>query len=57
MPTTIQLDSELVEGGELRARAMGTTLDALIEEGLRAVLAERDRDRDRDEPNHLPEDR
>jgi hypothetical protein len=41
MRTTINLPDALVEMAKQRARAQGRTFTSLVEEGLRAVLAER----------------
>ncbi|MBA3373605.1 MAG: type II toxin-antitoxin system VapB family antitoxin [Euzebyaceae bacterium] len=40
MKTTLNLDDELLRRAKLRAAAKGTTLTALVEEGLRTVLVE-----------------
>ncbi len=39
MKTTIELSDALLEAAKRRARAQGTTLRAVVEEGLRAVLS------------------
>jgi len=40
MKTTLNLDDELLGRAKRRAAARGTTLTALVEEGLRAALVE-----------------
>ncbi|MDQ3710158.1 MAG: type II toxin-antitoxin system VapB family antitoxin [Actinomycetota bacterium] len=40
MKTTLNLDDELLRRAKRRAAARGTTLTALVEEGLRAALVE-----------------
>ena len=43
--TTIEIDHALLEAARRRAREGGTTLRAIVEEGLRAVLARGDDER------------
>lgn len=45
MKTTIELPDSLLEEAKRAARAQGTTLRALIEAGLRGVLAEKRKQR------------
>ncbi|MEX2467021.1 MAG: DUF2191 domain-containing protein [Gemmatimonadota bacterium] len=40
MKTTVEISDPLLESAKRHARARGTTLRALIEEGLRILLAE-----------------
>jgi len=39
MKTTIEISDALLDGAKRRAAEQGTTLRALVEEGLRAILA------------------
>lgn len=39
MKTTLNLDDELLQRAKRRARERGSTLTAVVEDGLRAVLA------------------
>jgi len=43
MKTTIDIADSLLEAAKARAAAEGTTLRALVEEGLRRVLEQRER--------------
>jgi len=47
MKTTIEIQSELLRRAKATARKEGTTLRALVEEGLRAAMASRARPRRR----------
>jgi predicted transcriptional regulator len=43
MKTTVELPDELVREAQELARAEGTTMKSVLEEGLRAVIAQRRR--------------
>lgn len=47
MRTTVRLDPDLLRAAKRHAADAGTTLTALIEDGLRAILARRDESRRR----------
>ncbi len=45
MRTTIKIDDELLAEAKSRAARSGTTLNAVVEDALRATFAQRDRQR------------